>query len=125
MPEESTVPFPRTGAPALRALETAGYTHLHQLDGVPMRSVLALHGMGKQGIGALRRAMAQHGWAFAEDDPRVGAPNPVVSLLVSLLSPLAFARSGTRIRPRPPRSTRPSGLPRYPSRDGVKMAPSC
>lgn len=67
------VPFPRTGAPALRALEHAGYDHLQQLDGVPMREVLALHGMGPKGIGALRRAMAEHGWAFAADDPSVGA----------------------------------------------------
>ena len=38
-----------------------------------MRDVLALHGMGQKGIGALRRAMAEHGWAFADDDPSVGA----------------------------------------------------
>ena len=67
------VPFPRTGAPALRALAAAGYTHLGQLDGVPLKDVLALHGMGPKGIGALRRAMAEHGWAFADDDPSVGA----------------------------------------------------
>ena len=67
------IAFPRTGAPALRALEAAGYEHLQQLDGVPMRSVLDLHGMGPKGIGALRDAMAGHGWAFADDDPKVGA----------------------------------------------------
>lgn len=39
------IPFPRTGAPALRALEGAGYSHLQELDGIPMRSVLALPGM--------------------------------------------------------------------------------
>lgn len=69
----ATVPFPRTGAPALRALDQAGYRHLGELDGVPMAAVLALHGMGPKGIGALRRAMAEHGWAFAADDPAVGA----------------------------------------------------
>ena len=69
----SSVPFPRTGAPALRALESAGYHHLGQLDGVRMRDVLALHGMGAKGIGALRRAMSEHGWSFADDDPGVGA----------------------------------------------------
>lgn len=67
------IEFPRTGAPALRALATAGYEHLGQLDGVPMRDVLGLHGMGPKGIGALRRAMAEHGWSFADDDPAVGA----------------------------------------------------
>lgn len=69
----SDVPFPRTSRPALSALEAAGYTHLQQLDGVPMHQVLALHGMGPKGIRHLRDAMAQHGWAFADDDPRVGA----------------------------------------------------
>lgn len=69
----ATISFPRTSAPALRALESAGYTHLGQLDGVPMRDVLALHGMGPKAIGALRRAMTGHGWAFAADDPSVGA----------------------------------------------------
>lgn len=69
----TTVPFPRTGAPALRALDHAGYTHLQQLDGVSMPQILALHGMGPTGIGALRRAMAEHGWAFADDNPAVGA----------------------------------------------------
>jgi len=29
--------------------------------------------MGPKGIGTLRRAMAEHGWAFADDDPRVSA----------------------------------------------------
>ena len=67
------ITFPRTGRPALDALANAGYTHLAELDGVPMRDVLALHGMGPKGIGALRRAMAEHGWAFADDDPSVGA----------------------------------------------------
>lgn len=67
------ISFPRTGRPALDALANAGYTHLSELDGVSMREVLALHGMGPKGIGALRRAMAEHGWAFADDDPTVGA----------------------------------------------------
>lgn len=80
-----TVPFPRTGAPALRALAAAGYTHLQQLDGVPMHDVFGLHGMGPRGIGALRRAMAAHGWAFADDDPAVGAePGGVVRVEAGL-----------------------------------------
>ena len=62
------ITFPRTGRPALDALANAGYTHLAEHDGVPMREVLALHGMGPKGVGALRRAMAEHGWAFADDD---------------------------------------------------------
>lgn len=69
----TNVPLPRTSAPALRALEAAGYHHLEALDGVLMRDVLDLHGMGPKGIGHLRDAMAEHGWAFAEDDASVGA----------------------------------------------------
>lgn len=38
-----------------------------------MTDILRLHGMGPKGVGALRRAMAEHGWAFADDDPTVGA----------------------------------------------------
>ena len=67
------IPFPRTSRPALSALAHAGYTHLGELDGIPMRAILDLHGMGPKGVGTLRRAMAEHGWAFADDDPRVGA----------------------------------------------------
>lgn len=69
----SVVPFPRTSRPALSALNAAGYTHLQQLNGVPMREVLALHGMGPKVIRALRDAMAEHSWAFADDAPKVGA----------------------------------------------------
>lgn len=83
----SKVAFPRTGAPALRALETAGYEHLQQLDGVPMHELLALHGMGPKGIGALRRAMAEHGWSFADDDPSVGATRGGVVSITPGLQP--------------------------------------
>lgn len=73
MIERVQIPFPSIGRPALRALNAAGYEHLGQLDGARMRDVLALHGMGQKGIGALRRAMTGHGWSFADDDPTVGA----------------------------------------------------
>ena len=90
------VPFPRTGAPALRALDAAGYSHLGQLNGVRMADVLALHGMGPKGIGALRRAMAEHGWAFDEDDPSVGA---VQGGLVSLTEGLQPDRNDCQTAP--------------------------
>ena len=90
------VPFPRTGAPALRALDAAGYSHLGQLNGVRMADVLALHGMGPKGIGALRRAMAEHGWAFDEDDPLVGA---VQGGLVSLTEGLQPDRNDCQTAP--------------------------
>lgn len=90
------VPFPRTGAPVLRALDAAGYSHLGQLNGVRMADVLALHGMGPKGIGALRRAMAEHGWAFDEDDPSVGA---VQGGLVSLTEGLQPDRNDSHTAP--------------------------
>lgn len=90
------IPLPRTGGSALRALATAGYTHLEQLDGVPMRTILDLPGMGPKGIGALRRAMAEHGLAFAEDDPSVGA---VQGGLVSRTAGLQPERNDNRTAP--------------------------
>ena len=38
--------FPKMSQPAVRALATAGYTHLEQLDGVSGKEILNLHGMG-------------------------------------------------------------------------------
>lgn len=90
------IPFPRTSAPALRALANAGYSYLGELDGVPMAAILALHGMGPKGIGALRRAMAEHGWAFADDDPSVGA---VQGGLVSLTKGRQPERNDSKTAP--------------------------
>lgn len=74
-----SVPLPRTSAPALSALQAAGFDDLGSLNGVPMRDVLALHGVGPRAIRALREAMRDHGWALADDDPTVGAlPGGVV-----------------------------------------------
>lgn len=90
------IQFPRTGAPALRALANAGYSHLGELNGVPMAAILALHGMGPKGIGALRRAMAEHGWEFADDDPSVGA---VQGGLVSLTKGRQPERNDSKTAP--------------------------
>ncbi|WP_179229351.1 helix-hairpin-helix domain-containing protein [Parenemella sanctibonifatiensis] len=68
------IEFPAMSRPAMSALEHAGYTYLDELDGVPMASILELHGMGPRGIGALRHAMEEHGWSFTDDDLSVGAP---------------------------------------------------
>lgn len=81
------IPLPSMSAPAARALANAGYTHLGQLDGAAMPSLLALHGMGANSIGLLRRAMAEHGWSFAEDDPAVGAPRAAVVRLEAGVRP--------------------------------------
>lgn len=67
--EPSQTDFPKTSAPAQRALENAGYTRLEQLTGVTEREVLALHGMGPKALRILREALAARGLAFAPDKP--------------------------------------------------------
>lgn len=57
---------PKLSAPALRALDTAGYTHLAQLTAVTEKELLQLHGMGPKGIRLLREALAARGLSFAE-----------------------------------------------------------
>lgn len=66
--------LPKTGAPALRALNAAGYTHLEQLTEVSEAALLKLHGMGPKAIHILREALAAKGLAFA-DAQAVGASN--------------------------------------------------
>lgn len=57
---------PKLSAPALRALDGAGYTQLAQLTLVSEAELLKLHGMGLKGIHLLREALAAQGWSFAE-----------------------------------------------------------
>lgn len=52
--------------PALRALESAGYTRLEQLTAVSEKELQALHGMGPKGIRMLREALAEKGLSFAQ-----------------------------------------------------------
>jgi hypothetical protein len=59
--------FPKTSAPAQRALEGAGYTRLEQLTKVTEAELLKLHGMGPKAIRILREALAERGWSFAEE----------------------------------------------------------
>lgn len=58
--------FPKTSAPALRALNAAGYYRLEQLTQVSEAEILRLHGMGPKAIGILRLALQEKGLAFAE-----------------------------------------------------------
>jgi hypothetical protein len=53
--------LPRIGAPATRALTTAGYSSLGQLAGVPRAELAALHGMGPKALRILEEALAEHG----------------------------------------------------------------
>jgi Helix-hairpin-helix domain len=43
--------LPKIGAPATRALHSAGYTTLRQLAGVPRAQLAELHGMGPKALG--------------------------------------------------------------------------
>jgi hypothetical protein len=49
------------GRPATGALAEAGWTRLAQLDGVPARELLALHGVGPRAVTVLRAALAERG----------------------------------------------------------------
>jgi diacylglycerol kinase (ATP) len=51
--------FPKgVGAPAIRALNGAGYTELRQLAGVPVADLKRLHGMGPKALRLLTEALA-------------------------------------------------------------------
>ncbi|WP_433783937.1 DNA-binding protein [Actinomycetospora sp. CA-101289] len=66
MTEDSGTDFPRgIGRPATGALVHAGYTRLRQLDGVPARDVLALHGVGSKAVRLLQEALAEQGMRMA------------------------------------------------------------
>ncbi len=56
--------LPKIGAPATRALGSAGYTSLQQLAGVPRSELRKLHGMGPKTLGILEAALAEHGLAL-------------------------------------------------------------
>ena len=58
--------FPKLAAPAQRALVGAGYTRLEQLSKVSEDEIKQLHGIGKNALDSLRRAMAEKGISFAE-----------------------------------------------------------
>ena len=54
--------FPQgVGAPAVRALNTAGYTGLRQLAGVPAAELAKLHGMGPKALARLQAALEELG----------------------------------------------------------------
>ncbi|MEJ2890216.1 DNA-binding protein [Actinomycetospora aeridis] len=56
------VDFPRSiGRPATGALRAAGYTRMAQLDGVPAKDLLALHGVGPKAVRLLQEALAEQG----------------------------------------------------------------
>jgi len=63
---QGSKPFPKIGAPATRALEAAGYTHLEQLTKVTEAELGRLHGMGPKALGILRETLIARNLSFAE-----------------------------------------------------------
>ncbi len=59
--------FPKTSAPALRALTAAGYHTLADLTQVSEADLAKLHGMGPKALGILRDALAAKGLTFANE----------------------------------------------------------
>jgi uncharacterized protein YdhG (YjbR/CyaY superfamily) len=58
--------FPKTSAPAQRALESAGITTLKQLTEVTEAELGQLHGMGPKALGILREALREKKLSFAK-----------------------------------------------------------
>jgi hypothetical protein len=64
--EPTPIPLDALGAPARRALATAGYTTLEQLAEVRESDIAGLHGIGRNALEKLRRALAEHELSFAD-----------------------------------------------------------
>lgn len=62
MPNPPGTGLPKSiGAPATRALASAGYTELTQLAGVSASRLKALHGVGPKAVRLLREALEAQG----------------------------------------------------------------
>jgi hypothetical protein len=58
-------PFPKgVSQPAIRALASAGYTHLDQLQNASWKHLSSLHGMGPKALGILKDALEEQGKTF-------------------------------------------------------------
>ena len=53
--------------PALRALEAEGIRTLDDLQGIPEKELMALHGIGKRAMETLKAAMGEKGLSFKAD----------------------------------------------------------
>ncbi|WP_327039404.1 helix-hairpin-helix domain-containing protein [Micromonospora maris] len=52
--------LPKIGAPATRALHSAGYSTLRDLAGVSRAELAELHGMGPKALGIIQGALEEH-----------------------------------------------------------------
>ena len=57
--------LPRISAPALRALDNAGFRTLRQLANASRRQLAELHGMGPKALTIIEQALAEHGLALS------------------------------------------------------------
>ena len=73
--------FPKIGAPAMRALEAAGYSRLEQLTKITEAELAQLHGMGPKALGILRETLKEKGLSLkagsANDMPKKKKGSPV------------------------------------------------
>lgn len=72
--------FPKIGAPAMRALEAAGYSRVEQLTKVSEAELGQLHGVGPNALGILRQTLKEKGLSFtasANDTPKKKKESPV------------------------------------------------
>jgi uncharacterized protein YdhG (YjbR/CyaY superfamily) len=73
--------FPKIGAPAMRALEAAGYSRLEQLTKISEAELSQLHGMGPKALGILREMLKEKGLSFkagaANDTPKKKKGSPI------------------------------------------------
>ena len=53
--------LPRISAPALRALDNAGYRTLRHLANASRQQLAELHGMGPKALTIIEQALAEHG----------------------------------------------------------------
>jgi len=76
-----TSAFPKIGAPAARALESAGYSHIEQLTKITEAELGQLHGMGPKALGILRETLKGKGLSFkagmAIDTPKKKKASPM------------------------------------------------
>lgn len=63
---QSKSDLPKIGAPATRALETAGYTTIKQLTRVTEAEIAQLHGMGPKALEILREKLKAEGLSFKQ-----------------------------------------------------------
>ena len=58
--------FPAIGAPAFRALDSAGITHLSDLTKYTEKQMLELHGFGPKALGILKARLSEKKLSFAK-----------------------------------------------------------